>query len=295
MNMKRSLDLYRFRTLAVFWARSATAAMTFASIAFGLILSVGTAFAAVDGFDAKGLPFAHEGFGVRRNFYQSGRLSAKVADIAGIFELNYVGRQPFTRQRAFSSAAENCAWTHQFTPYALVGDRPYRLTFADTVHYPFGYRSVCTLDGVTLRHELVLDRNVAFRRVTVVANPLKKPVRIGVAHMKDTFLMGDRLAMFPWRTTAHLADGNQYGSYYPVTDRTYWNAMNAAGRADAIADFRNIDGEVPDGEVSGGALHVCGCRDWRDGIEPRYVPAGAGSSLEEARSCLLGLRLQRRW
>ena len=65
MNMKRSLDLYRFRTLAVFWARSATAAMTFASIAFGLILAVGTAFAAVDGFDAKGLPFAHEGFGVR--------------------------------------------------------------------------------------------------------------------------------------------------------------------------------------------------------------------------------------
>ena len=65
------------------------------------------------------------------------------------------------------------------------------------MHYPFGYRSVCTLDGVTLRHELVLDRNVAFRRVTVVANPLKKPVRIGVAHMKDTFLMGDRLAMFP--------------------------------------------------------------------------------------------------
>ena len=28
--------------------------------------------------------------------------------------------------------------------------------------------------------------------------------------------MGDRLAMFPWRTPAHLADGNQYGSYYPA-------------------------------------------------------------------------------
>lgn len=145
---------------------------------------------AVDGFDADGLPYAREGFGVRRNFYQSGRLSAKVADIAGIFELNYVGRQPFTRQRAFSSAAENCAWMHQFTPYALVGDRPYRLTFADTVHYPFGYRSVCTLDGVTLRHELVLDRNVAFRRVTVVANPLKKPVRVGVAHMNAGLATG---------------------------------------------------------------------------------------------------------
>ncbi len=152
---------------------------------------------AIDGFDADGLPYAREGFGVRRGFYQSGRISAKVSDIAGLFELNYVGRQPFTKQRMFASAAENCAWTHQFTPYVLIGDRPCRLTFADTVYYPFGYRSACTLDGVTLRHELVLDRNVAFRRVTVVANPSKKSVRVGVAHMNAGLAKG-----VAWRADA---------------------------------------------------------------------------------------------
>ena len=48
------------------------------------------------------------GFGVRRNFYMSGRISAKVADIAGIFEVNYVGRQPYGAQ-TFYSSNENCS------------------------------------------------------------------------------------------------------------------------------------------------------------------------------------------
>jgi hypothetical protein len=59
-------------------------------------------------------------------------------------------------------------------------------------------------------------------------------------YLKHEFFMGDRLVMFGWRTNSWCADGNQLGAYYPVTDRTYWNAMNAAGRIDALADFRNI-------------------------------------------------------
>lgn len=170
---------------------------------------------AIDGFDADGLPYAREGFGVRRGFYQSGRISAKVSDIAGLFELNYVGRQPFTRQKMFSSAFENCVWMHQFTPFVLIGDRPYRLTFADTVHYPFGYRSTCTLDGVTLRHEFVLDRNVAFRRVTVVANPSKKPVRVGVSHMNTGLAKGVKWRVDAARNTL-VAEWREEGVAIPL-------------------------------------------------------------------------------
>ena len=92
------------------------------------------AVAAIDGFDAEGLPFAREGFGVRRNFYQSGRISAKVSDMAGLFELNYVGSQPYHKQNFYRSAAENCHWMHGFAPYVLIDDVPYRLTFENTVH-----------------------------------------------------------------------------------------------------------------------------------------------------------------
>lgn len=147
------------------------------------LLQSGCGFAAIDGFDAEGMPYAREGFGVRRNFYQSGRISVKVSDIAGIFELDYVGRQPYHKQRFFRSDAENCHWHHGFDPYVLIDDAPYRLTFENTTHYPFGYSSECTLDGVRLRHELVLDRNVAFRRITVLENPRGKSVRCRIVQL----------------------------------------------------------------------------------------------------------------
>ncbi|MBQ3747920.1 MAG: hypothetical protein II863_11000 [Kiritimatiellae bacterium] len=148
--------------------------------------------AAIDGFDADGLPYAKEGFGVRRNFYQSGRISAKVSDIAGIFGLNYVGAQPFKKQTFYRSASENCHWMHGFDPYVLIDDVPYRLTFANTKHYPFGYTSECTVDGVKLRHEFVLDRNVAFRRITVLENPKGKSVRCRIVQMQAGMGQGAR-------------------------------------------------------------------------------------------------------
>lgn len=154
------------------------------------LLSAGTVIGAIDGFDGDGLPYAKAGFGVRRNFYQSGRLSAKCADIAGIFEVNYVGRQPNTYQRMFSSAAENCTWMHQFTPFVHIDGVPYRLTFGRTVHYPFGYRSECTLAGVRLRHELVLDRNALFRRITVLDNPDGKSVTARLSCMNAGLAAG---------------------------------------------------------------------------------------------------------
>ena len=162
----------------------------------GIILALLTlpfcAVAAIDGFDADGLPYAKEGFGVRRNFYQSGRISAKVSDIAGLFELNYVGAQPFKKQTFYRSASENCHWMHGFDPYVLIDDVPYRLTFANTKHYPFGYTSECTVDGVKLRHEFVLDRNVAFRRITVLENPKGKSVRCRIVQMQAGMGQGAR-------------------------------------------------------------------------------------------------------
>ena len=129
-----------------------------------------------------GLPFAAAGFGVRRNFYASGRISAKVSDIAGVFELDYVGRQHFKNQR-FYSAGEQCTFQRCMVVQALVDGRPCRLTFENTTHYPFGYASECTLEGVKLRHELVLDRNALFRRVTVLDNPEGKEVRCRLVQM----------------------------------------------------------------------------------------------------------------
>ena len=116
------------------------------------------------------------------------------------------------------------------------------------------------------------------------------------ARLKDAFLMGDRLAMFPWRTTAHLADGNQYGSYYPVTDRTYWNAQNAAGRTDALADFRRIVGRharvltYPEGQTAD--VVNADPSDGSDELGNKQFFAAKGW-LADALDLWLGLRLSR--
>ena len=140
-----------------------------------------------------GMPFAKEGFGVRRNFYMSGRISAKVADIAGVFELNYIGSQPHTALRFYSSN-ENCTFGRFMVPQVIIGDRRYRLTFENTTHYPFGYSSECTIDGVRLRHELVLDGNAVFRRITELENPESKPIRAACV-LLNASMQGLRLRM----------------------------------------------------------------------------------------------------
>ena len=157
-----------------------------------LVLSgILTSFAGIDGYDGDGMPFAKDGFGVRRNFYQSGRISAKVADIAGIFSLNYVGAQPFQKQEMYASN-EQCTFGRCLRPMVKIDGVPYKLDFENTVHYPFGYVSECTLDGVRLRHSLVLDRNVLFRRLTVVSNPQGKEVKAGASTFVPFFRNGLR-------------------------------------------------------------------------------------------------------
>lgn len=162
------------------------------------------------------------GFGVRRNFYMSGRISAKVADIAGIFEVNYVGRQPYGAQ-TFYSSNENCSWGRCLVPQVIVDGRRYRLTFDQTDHRLFGYSSTCTIEGVKLRHQLVLDRNAIFRRITVLENPRKKSVRAVCVQMNPG-LRRLRLAMNPARdalvgvrTDGGVETTVEVGSLNPVT------------------------------------------------------------------------------
>lgn len=215
---------------------------------FTLLMScVMSAGAVIDGFNADGMPFAKKGFGVRRNFYLSGRISAKVADVSGIFELNYVGRQPFQRQRFYSSN-EQCAFMRCVVPQVIIDGMPYRLKFENTVHYPFGYTSECTVDGVKLKHELVLDRNALFRRITVLDNPQGKSVLCRVVQMNPGMEQGavwriDRTrnvlcarASFPDGTAVAMEIGAKNPVAFPVNSLRDRRAFPHT--PDATQDFR---------------------------------------------------------
>ena len=197
-----------------------------------------------------GLPVSASGFGVRRNFYQSGRISAKVADIAGVFELNYVGRQHFKNQ-CFYSSNEQCTFQRCMVVQVLIDGRPYRLAFENTTHYPFGYRSECTLEDVRLQHELVLDRNALFRRVTVLANPSGKNVRCRLVHVNAGMGQGAkwRIAARPEGSPHLVAEARfeggatvtmEIGSANPVTfpDNSLVDPRAFPGNPEHVQDFR---------------------------------------------------------
>ena len=201
-----------------------------------------------------GIPFASDGFGVRRNFYASGRISAKVADIAGVFELNYVGRQHFKDQRFYSSN-EQCAFQRCMSVQALIDGRPYRLPFGKTAHYPYGYSSECAIEDVCFRHELVLDGNALFQRVTVLSNPSGKEVRCRLVQMNAGMGQGAKWrvdrgrgalvasASFDKGVTVTLEIGSANPVAFPVNSLVDPRAF--ARSADHTQDFRFELEEIP--------------------------------------------------
>lgn len=151
-----------------------------------------------------GLPFAKDGFGVIRNFYQSGRLSARISAIQGVFAVHYnnfkgLRGQPWT----YFGAEENAVYTRIFLPQVLIDGQPYRLYFSNTTHYPFGYASECTIRNVKFSHEFVLDNNVMFRRLRVLDNPENREIRWRLQQVAG------------WRGKTRLATDNQAPTWMP--------------------------------------------------------------------------------
>jgi len=127
------------------------------------------------------LPFSAEGFGLARNLYCSGRISAMVGSHGGLTQVNFQGNQPNTRFRILE-AKETEIFFKLARVQVLLDGIPYRLTFANTIHYPFGYISECEIDDVRLRHELILDHNVLLQRVKILANPRARKLTARMVH-----------------------------------------------------------------------------------------------------------------
>ncbi|WPJ96699.1 hypothetical protein SH580_03145 [Coraliomargarita algicola] len=63
--------------------------------------------------------------------------------------------------------------------------------------------------------------------------------RIG-RFMREHFRFARGLYMYPPTMPGFMADGNQFGAYYPAVDRYYWNIMNQCQESDAADEFESI-------------------------------------------------------
>jgi hypothetical protein len=121
-------------------------------------------------------PCSKQGFGLLLNHYSSGRVSAAVAGHGGLCELRYNGNQPHGKGPMFQ-ASEVSGFSKLGRVQAVIDGRAYYLEFTNTRHCPFGYVSECRLADVNLQHELVLDQDTVFQRLTVLENPHGRDVR----------------------------------------------------------------------------------------------------------------------
>ena len=122
------------------------------------------------------LPCAEHGFGLDFNHYVSGRIAADVVSHGGISALYYVGKQGYRRAGILSGSQES-AFAKVGRIQMIIDGRNYYPEFHHTFHYPFGYRSECELEGVHLRHELLLEENTLFQIIRVLDNPERKSIR----------------------------------------------------------------------------------------------------------------------
>ena len=132
-----------------------------------------------------------KGYGLRSNYYVGGRLTAQVSDFTGLYKLMYFGRGEEVQVKDVLSGDPLNTFSEDFKPVVVIDGKAYLPEFNDTVHYPFGYTSECTLDGVKLRHEFALDNNVVFRRIRVLSNPAKKDVRMRIHQCQWDLLPGN--------------------------------------------------------------------------------------------------------
>ena len=122
------------------------------------------------------LPYSSEGFGTLRNQYVNGCISCFVNRNGQIGQISFHGGQAIHACEIFKTA-ETGVFGKLFRVQVLVDETPYRLTFANVTHHPYGYTAECEVAGVRFGHELVLDDNVLFQRVKVLANPGRRKVR----------------------------------------------------------------------------------------------------------------------
>jgi hypothetical protein len=122
--------------------------------------------------------------GLVRDRFCNGRLSASVGAHGGLLEVGYWAEQHGGAGQFFKADAQS-AWVKLFRVCVRIGEQRYHLTLNDTSLYPFGYRSHCTIAGVSFTHELLLLPDALVLRARVKRNRRRLPVQFDMVHMES--------------------------------------------------------------------------------------------------------------
>jgi hypothetical protein len=176
------------------------------------------------------IPVEEEGLGdLKTVSFSGGRLSVDLANHGGLFNVRYYGRQRFCGTKLYQ-ASPLSSWTELFRISAVIDGDAYYLEFTDTHLYPFGYRSSCTMAGVTFVHELFVLNNAMHFRITVVDNPEGRSIVI-----RQTLNETGSKVTAPFRTWQTLAFSEEKNAFLACAEDAFHDADSKDARGDALA------------------------------------------------------------
>jgi hypothetical protein len=143
----------------------------------------------------------HRLAGLVRDQFAHGRTHAIVGTHGGLLEIHYWGRQRLGESKLFRADNES-AWTKMFRVRVRIDGKNYYLGLEGTRLLPFGYRSQCSVEGITFSHELILLQDALVQRARVLKNPRRAKVQFELVHMEGCCAVGGNDAKwteFAWQ------------------------------------------------------------------------------------------------
>ena len=161
------------------------------------------------------IPFINEGLEVSQISFSGGRTAANLARHGGMTMIDYYGRQAIGDVH-FYKADPISAWAMLFRPCVSIESDLYYLEFNDTLLYPFGYSSQCSLGGVSFSHGMWLLNDAIVFTLEILENPADAKVIFKLINT-DTCTRIDK----PTRVWQNFAIEAQTGAAIASATSTY--------------------------------------------------------------------------
>ncbi|MFZ2653608.1 MAG: hypothetical protein WAX69_01710 [Victivallales bacterium] len=125
-----------------------------------------------------GVPFFKTGLPHGQVSFSGGRIATNLAEHGGLTRIIYFGGQHLGAVEFFNVGDVLSGWHKLYRIFAVIDGKMFFPTFSNTLIYPHGYTSECTLDNVRFKHSMALLNDTIVLSCEVLKNPGNKKIQL---------------------------------------------------------------------------------------------------------------------
>ncbi len=125
-----------------------------------------------------GIPFFKTGLPHGQVSFSGGRIAANMGEHGGLTRIIYFGGQHLGASEFFNVGDVLSGWHKLYRLYIVIDGKMFFTTFSNTLIYPHGYTSECTLNNVKFKHSMSLLNDAIVLTCEVMKNPGNKKIQL---------------------------------------------------------------------------------------------------------------------